>query len=287
MQDSLTRRALLATAVGLPICLHAEERGAVEAQRLRVRFSLGFVNPRETELAHQRIWCYLPASLLPAQQLAHVTARPSMALHRDHVGHNYASVEIATVPAHGRVYIAFDAQVQMANVGEPVAAPADWLTPERFIESDHPDIMALARGLRQLSEHATVEAIFDWVATEVSYAGYLADDRGALYALTERRGDCTEQADLVVALARACSIPARMAGGYVVERDTVLNAVDYHNWAEVGLDGNWHIVDANRRELFPSTCRYLRFRLYRDVPTNPLGFAHRHAVEGALQAIES
>lgn len=287
MQDGLTRRALLAAAAGLPIGVHAEEQGAVEAQTLRVRFSLGFVNPRGAALSQQRIWCYLPASLSPAQQLAHVTARPSMALHRDPVGHNYAAVEIATVPAHGRVYIAFDAQVRMADAGEPVAAAGDWLKPERFIESDHPDVMALARRLRQPTEQATVEAIFDWVAAEVAHAGYLADDRGALYALAERRGDCTEHADLVVALARACRIPARMAGGYVVERDAVLNAVDYHNWAEVGLGGTWHVVDANRRELFPATHRYLRFRIYRDVPTNPLGLAHRHAVEGALQAIDS
>ena len=75
---------------------------------------------------------------------------------------------------------------------------------------------------------------------------YLVDDRAAepldLAAVIDaRRGDCTEHAELFVAMARAAGIPAREVAGLMwVER---LGAFGGHAWAEVALDGRWIAVD--------------------------------------------
>ena len=115
------------------------------------------------------------------------------------------------------------------------------------------------------------------------YAGYLADDLGALSALEHRRGDCTEYADLVVALARANGIPARMVGGYVTDRDCGPRPQDYHNWAELYHEGAWRVVDAQKGICLEQGSQYVAFRIYRDAPINAVGLAHRYRLQGELQ----
>jgi transglutaminase/protease-like cytokinesis protein 3 len=114
-------------------------------------------------------------------------------------------------------------------------------------------------------------------------AGYVADDRGALQALIERKGDCTEYAYLAAALARACGIPARMVGGYVTDRNSAPRPEDYHNWAEVHIGGAWRLLDAQKQHWMAPTAQYVAFRFYRAESINPLGSAHRFRVEGDLE----
>jgi transglutaminase-like putative cysteine protease len=121
------------------------------------------------------------------------------------------------------------------------------------------------------------------VSNNIEYSGYITEDRGALYALTHRQGDCTEYAHLVVALSRANNIPARMIGGYVTEHDIVPKPQDYHNWAEVFLKGVWRIVDAQKQRFFPENGEYTGFRIYCENNANIIGNRHRYRMEGALR----
>lgn len=283
------RRSLLAGAALMGVVVSVDggalNSEVLKARILRLRFSMGFMNPHGRALTQQRIWCYLPASLEPSQHIVEVLAQVPVTTGKDRLGHNYLEAPFASVPPYGHIYLGLEAQVLMSGANGSIKGDEDWLKAERFIESDHPEIIALARQLRQPLARQTAKAIFEWVRLHLQYAGYIADDLGALFALTERRGDCTEYADLVVALARANGIPARMVGGYVVAGDTILRANDYHNWAELWIDGAWQIVDAQRGRFFPVGEGYLRFRLYRDVAINPLGLAHRYAIEGDLLPI--
>jgi transglutaminase-like putative cysteine protease len=67
---------------------------------------------------------------------------------------------------------------------------ARFLRPHRFVESNDPEITALADNLRGDSSLASGEAIYDWARTNLSYAGYVADELGARNALEHRRGNC-------------------------------------------------------------------------------------------------
>ncbi|MEM8765937.1 MAG: transglutaminase-like domain-containing protein [Pseudomonadota bacterium] len=63
-----------------------------------------------------------------------------------------------------------------------------------------------------------------------------------LGVIKERRGDCTEFADLLTALARSQGLAARTIFG-LAYADGQTPAFDYHAWNELYLDGRWVAMD--------------------------------------------
>jgi hypothetical protein len=286
----MERRRFLGSLLAVPMLAAAAGVAGTGLAR-RLRFTLNFANPSGTPLESQAFWCYLPAELDGMQRLSDLQVSMPHAVERDLLGHRVLALSLAQLPPMARKLVTVTATVEMAG---PAAAPvppsgrepgglAPWLGPERFIESGAAEIAALAASLRRPGELETARAIYDWVRTNLSYAGYIADDLGALAALASRTGDCTEYADLVVALARACGIPARMAGGYVVDHDSAPRPQDYHNWAQLYFDGAWRTVDAQKECWLDSPASYIVFRLYRDTATNPVGLAHRYRIQGSME----
>ena len=108
----------------------------------------------------------------------------------------------------------------------------DFLKSERFIEKDHDRIKEIAEGIEGRSEVGVVLDIYNYVVDHMEYAAPSKRSRGAVQALERGEGDCTEYADLFVALCRAKGIPARVVTGYTVRFDS---ESPKHNWAEVYL----------------------------------------------------
>jgi len=126
----------------------------------------------------------------------------------------------------------------------------------------------------------TVNNISDWVSANISYSGYSGKERGAYYALKYKKGDCTEFADLFVALCRANNIAARRIGGYLSPEDAVLKAGDYHNWAEFYEDGIWKIADPQNKILRLNQADYIAIQIMRGSHDNPMGPYHRFRFKG-------
>jgi transglutaminase-like putative cysteine protease len=122
--------------------------------------------------------------------------------------------------------------------------PAD-LAPGAFIESGAATVVALAQSLRRESPLETARAIHTWINGNITAESYIEEPRSAAVTLEQKRGDCTEFAHLFTALARANGIPARVVGGFFVERDKHLRAADYHNWAEFFDGAVWRLADPN------------------------------------------
>lgn len=282
------RRRFLGHALALPMCVTAAAsvaNAAVPAAQRRLRFTITFTNPLAQPLDDQSFACYLPANLAPGQVLRDVQASMPHRVQGDALGHRILELRFDRFPALGQKIVALGCVVEPATGErqEALAAPGEWLRPERFIESDAPAIRALAATLERPDAVDGARAIYDWVKDNLAYAGYLAQDFGALHALQARRGDCTEYADLVVALARANGIPARMVGGYVTDRDSTPRPQDYHNWAELYVHGAWRLADAQKQNWLTPHDQYIAFRVYRDAPLNAVGSAHRYQLRGQLQ----
>lgn len=252
----------------------------------RLRFTLTFSNPFPRTLEQQRFWCYLPACTAEGQRFREVVVSAPYRLQTDALDHRILELWFDSFPPLGQKVVAVTAIVAFdAAASAPPTVLSDsvsWLKAERYIESDAPEIRALAGQLRRPDGVNTARAIFDWVRANMRYAGYLAEDLGALLGLRTLRGDCTEYADLVVALARANGLPARMVGGYVTDRDVTPRPQDYHNWAEIHLAGQWRVVDAQKENWFPTVGQYVTLRIYRDAPLNAIGLAHRYRLDGEL-----
>ncbi len=283
----MKRRECLVGLVGLTslalVGLSSASVAASTGMR-RLRLTMTLSNPHAYRLQAQRLWCYLPAHVPPMQELQQVQVSMPYQIESDQFGHRILALHWAEVPALAQYVLSISMDVKQ---GGPAASSANeaqrWLAAERFIESNEPRLQATARALQHPSPSETAGAIYDWVQQHMHYAGYVADDLGALYALTRASGDCTEYAYLVVALARALGIPARMVGGYVQAEDAVLRAQDYHNWAELYFAGRWQLVDAQKGNYVQGAEQYVAFRLYRAEVVNAVGLAHRFRHEGQMQ----
>lgn len=95
---------------------------------------------------------------------------------------------------------------------------------------------------------ARITAIRDWIADKFTYSpGASGPQTTALDTLIERRGICRDYAHVMVALARASTIPARYVACYAPG----VEPPDFHAVAEVFLNdpeteggGTWQLVDA-------------------------------------------
>ncbi|HEV7314665.1 transglutaminase family protein [Sphingopyxis sp.] len=97
------------------------------------------------------------------------------------------------------------------------------------------------RRFGELAGGAKIARMRDWIESRFTYLpGTSTAETGALDSFVERRGVCRDYAHVMIALARAAHIPARMASVYALGVDPQ----DFHAVAEVYLDGDWHPVDA-------------------------------------------
>jgi transglutaminase-like putative cysteine protease len=272
-------------ATGLVTLQPCISKSADTSNRRRLRFTITFSNPTNRKLENQLFWCYLPANATYTQRLIGVEVSMAHQITSDEVGHKILELSFNEFPAFSQKIVTVTTEIEQLFKA-PAQLPVDlnvWLMPERFIESDHASILALATSLQKSTKIKTAQSIFEWVRDNITYSGYIVEDLGALQALLHRRGDCTEYADLVVALARASGLAARMISGYVVDHDTAPRPQDYHNWAEIYLDDSWRLVDSQKGNWLESKSQYIVFRIYRDVPTNLVEHAHRYRLKGDLQ----
>jgi hypothetical protein len=78
---------------------------------------------------------------------------------------------------------------------------------------DDPSIQRKARSLKGKTEEETARNIFKYVQTQIRYERYANSKKGAAKTLLTRKGNCCDQAHLLVALWRAAGINARYAHG--------------------------------------------------------------------------
>ena len=295
MQRRTALSTVVSTAIGigwLPVSSLANPAAngaAVQEQKpaqvtRQLRFSAVLSNPQGKRLVNQTLWMYLPITRTSAQDFIAVDTKIPYAMQTDAVGHSIIKIQIAELPPFAQRPFSLTVQTVQYSAPRPSDSgdQKDWLHTERFTEVSDSRVQAQARVLRASTPLQTARNIYEWVANNIAYAGFIADDLGAVYALTERKGDCTEYAFLVVALARANQIPARMVGGYVADRDRAPRADEYHNWAELYVEGAWHLVDAQKKNWLSPCADYTAFRWYRGSAINALGLAHRYAVDGDM-----
>jgi hypothetical protein len=123
-----------------------------------------------------------------------------------------------------------------------------YVEPEELIESNNSRIISLAHNLTNNvdSWHEKAVRIYDFVYRHLHYEKQ-DEERGALWALENGAGDCSEYSYLFVALCRAAGIPARIQAGFSFHRPSE-TLEDGHMWAEYYLENyGWIPVDVTWR----------------------------------------
>jgi len=129
----------------------------------------------------------------------------------------------------------------------------EFLRPGRFIDSDHPAIVARAAALADpaAGEAARAVALYYEVRDGIRYNPYLVDTAPASYlasaTLAAGQGWCVTKALLLAALCRAAGIPARV--GYADVRNHLsterlrqamkTDVFYFHGYTSLYLEGRW------------------------------------------------
>ena len=115
-----------------------------------------------------------------------------------------------------------------------------YLLASRYCESDRFESFVAAE-FAGLEDGALVIAMHDWVQNHLRYVPGSSDSTTtAADSFIARRGICRDYAHLLITLARAAGIPARIASVYAPGVDPP----DFHAVAELFLSGAWHLIDA-------------------------------------------
>lgn len=150
-------------------------------------------------------------------------------------------------PGVGRLTISYQATVRPGSGATATVDEAErvmMLRPSRYCPADRlvaygatrfpgPDADPLSR----------VRAITDYVSDHLAYiSGSTGPTDDAVDVLLSGQGVCRDYAHVVVTLARAQGMAARLVAVYAPG----LSPMDFHAVAEIDVEGTWHVVDATR-----------------------------------------
>lgn len=214
---------------------------------LQIRAQLDYTFERPTD-----VLLHIEAAALPGQVIAHadITITPGEVFARvpaqDNIGDRiWLRVEgqmlvdyraTVTIDRASSDYAALPAVPLHLLPGEAVQylLPSLYCPSNQFVDFTETRFGALTGG-------AKIMAIRDWVAGHLSYVP--GSSHGATTAIDTfhgAEGICRDYAHLMITLARAADIPARIASVYAPG----VTPPDFHAVAEVFLGGGWQLVDA-------------------------------------------
>lgn len=114
-----------------------------------------------------------------------------------------------------------------------------YIMPSRYVEADRFEAFVESR-FGTLPGGDKIIAMLDWMSREMAYVPGSSDaDTSAMATFVQREGVCRDYAHLMIAMARAAHIPARMVSAYAPD----VKPQDFHAVVELWLADGWHLVD--------------------------------------------
>jgi transglutaminase-like putative cysteine protease len=221
-------------------------------QQYIVRQQLSLVNEGEGKPDKQNLWVALIRDVSPYQHVLSKKISPNRyTLVTDEYGNQYAEFDFSNQPAGTTITVDIEYKVIVNELTYDLAPcqgelPNDFTQAELHIESANPQIRSLSdklsRGKTTVCDQ--VRAFYDYAGDNLIYT-YNQNDWGAQATMGEMGSDCTEYADLTIALSRAAEIPARYYEGLLyLENKTDELAKTEHAWLDAYLPGSgWVALD--------------------------------------------
>lgn len=129
-----------------------------------------------------------------------------------------------------------------------------YLEASEHIQSEHPNIVQLAHILTSENDKLldATQKIYDYVVSIPKNSTSELTD--ALTTLHQQEASCNGKSRLFVALCRAKGIPARVAGGIILQQGKKRTS---HLWAEIWVQGNWIPFDTLNEHFANLPANYL------------------------------
>ncbi len=246
-----------------------------------IRYDFSLRNTTGQAIPKAKFWAYAPVKENSTQKVIELKTSYPYELSVDDKGNQVLYFTFADIPPYTDKIITIEAKLLLSKKikKNKTSDSKIYLKPEKYIESDNPEIMLVSKGLKGRTVVKSAENIFKWVTENIKDAGYMEEPRGAFFAFKNKAGDCTEQAYLFVALCRANNIPARVIGGYVCANNKVLKPEEYHNWAEFYYVGKWRLVDPQKKVFMDKQPDYIAMEITSESNNNLMKQYHRFRSE--------
>lgn len=222
--------------------------------RLQLQINLDYT----VEQPGAAFFFYFHAASTPYQQVPyeHLTISPSLTTWNveRHSHNGQRCLRVLAQP--GLLQLQYNATVEISHyMAEPAQIPevpveqlpVDVLTyiyPSRYCQSDRLPQFALQEFGHLPMGYVRAQAICEWVQQHVTFRSNTSDGTtSAMDTLVERVGVCRDFAHLMIALCRACNMPARMVTGTDYGADPALGPPDFHAYVEVYLGHRWYVFD--------------------------------------------
>ncbi|MBC2716647.1 MAG: transglutaminase domain-containing protein [Desulfobacteraceae bacterium] len=248
----------------------------------QVRYSFSLQNKTNKLLNDIKFWTYAPVKQTSTQFCEKIEASHPYQIINNHLGVQVLEFSFEHFPPFATRIISIKANLLMSENPCHISEVAmdEFLKPGINCESDHPDIIQQALALKAENAIQTAENIFSWVSKHIRYSGYIKNARGSLYALSQKKGDCTEYMYLFIALCRANKIPSRGIAGYICNENDILKPSALHNWAEF-FDGKvWWVVDPQNKIFMENRKSYFAMRIIERQNKEPMLEFNRFRVQG-------
>jgi len=119
-----------------------------------------------------------------------------------------------------------------------------YIYPSRYCQSDLLLRLANREFGQRWQGYGRVQGIRDWVLQHTVFTQNTSNtNTSAIDTLLATVGVCRDFAHLMIALCRACNIPARFATGIDYGADPILGPTDFHAYVEAYLGDRWYIFD--------------------------------------------
>ena len=237
----------------IPASASSESHITILGQRdYAVHEQLTLINAGAGQPEKQNLWVALIRDFPPYQKVLSMEVSPKdYKLVVDEYGNHYAEFDFSGQPAGTTKTVMIDYRVTVNKLDYDLSTckgqlPKEFIQPELHIESANPQIVTLAKELvrGKATVCQQVRAFYEYIDNTLVYT-YNGANWGAQAALGPMGADCTEYADLLVALSRAQGIPARYFEGVLyLDNATSAIAQTVHAWSDVYMPGiGWVALD--------------------------------------------
>ncbi|HUU82493.1 MAG TPA: transglutaminase-like domain-containing protein [Phycisphaerae bacterium] len=142
--------------------------------------------------------------------------------------------------------------LQSARLSEPSADLAPYLEPNIWINSDDPEVIAMAKTAAgdAKTPYQIADRLRCYVTEVIEEKNLNIGFASASEVCRNKEGDCSEHGVLLAALGRVHRIPSRVVIGlvYVPWFAGTADTFGFHMWTQFHLGGQWVDFDAAQRE---------------------------------------
>lgn len=215
--------------------------------QLNIHARLDYHFPQPTD-----ILLHLEAAIIPEQRLLSAYLDLTPVAHFARVPAHDMIGERIWLRAEGKLVADYRATLEITRLLtncnaleqlEPHLLPGEtveYLLPSRYCPSDRFQNF-VAVEFAGIHGGGLALAMRDWVHNHMDYVpGVSNSDTTAEDSFIRRQGICRDYAHVLITLARAAGIPARIASVYALG----VEPQDFHAVAELFLGGEWHLLDA-------------------------------------------